>query len=126
MYLSSLSFSSLRLRPPLEVSLLAGEPEPEPELLELLELDLDLDLLLCWPLLQVCCSETRCCSMRLPLLWCRSKVEVAELDTEFLPDMEPTVVLSVGRLIFSSGFMFLSLLSLSRFTIFSVSRLRSV
>ena len=53
MYLSSLSFSSLRLRPPLEVSLLAGELEPEPELLEELELDLDLDLLLCWPLLQV-------------------------------------------------------------------------
>ena len=52
MYLSSRSFSSLRLRPPLEVSLLAGELEPEAELLEL-ELDLDLDLLLCWPLLQV-------------------------------------------------------------------------
>ena len=64
--------------------------------------------------------------MRLPLLWCRSKVEVAELVTEFRPDMEPTVVLSVGRLIFSNGFMFLSLLSLSRFTIFSVSLLRSV
>ena len=64
--------------------------------------------------------------MTLPLLCCRSKVEVAELDTEFLPDIEPTVVLSVGRLIFSSGFMFLSLLSLSRFTIFIVSLLRSV
>ena len=64
--------------------------------------------------------------MRLPLLWCRSKVEVAELDTEFLPDMEPTVVLSLGRLIFSSGFMFSSLLSLSRSTIFIVSLLRSV
>ena len=53
MYLSRRSFSSLRLRPPLEVNLLAGELEPEPELLEELELDLDLDLLLCWPLLQV-------------------------------------------------------------------------
>ena len=50
MYLSSLSFSSLRLRPPLEVNLLAGEPEPE---LELLELELSLDLLACWPLLQL-------------------------------------------------------------------------
>ena len=54
MYLSSRSFSSLRLRPPLEVNLRPGELEPEPELLlELLELDLDLDLdrRLCWPLL---------------------------------------------------------------------------
>ena len=41
MYLSSLSLSSLRLRPPLEVSLLDGELPPE-----LLELELELLLLL--------------------------------------------------------------------------------
>ena len=113
MYLSSRSLSSLRLRPPLDVILLVGELLPELEL----ELEDDLDLLLVqW------CSVTLC-SVTVLLLCCLSMVELAE-DR---PETEATdVLISVGLLILSTGFLFLSLVTVSRTTIFSVSLLRSV
>ena len=55
--------------------------------------------------------------------WCLSMVELAE----DLPETEATEVrISEGLLIFSTGFLFLSLVMLSSATIFSVSLVMSV